>query len=101
MFSHTQSWEGEETHELKEVVSEPTTPPLPKDDNKPDPVSLASYSSHSRTTWNDSILCIYLYTCACVIVYLRQSSLVAQQVDHQALNSNTNLSSAELACGVL
>ena len=58
MFSHTQSWDGEEKQELKKVVSEPT--PLPTDDDKPDPVSLASYSSHSRTTWNDSILCLYL-----------------------------------------
>ena len=41
MSSHTQSWEGEEKQELKEVVSEPTTPPLPTDDDKPNPVSLA------------------------------------------------------------
>ena len=41
MSSHTQSWEGEEKQELKEVVSEPTTPPLSTDDDKPNPVSLA------------------------------------------------------------
>ena len=40
MSSHTQSFEEEE---LKEVGSEPTTPPLSKDDDKPNPVSLASY----------------------------------------------------------
>ena len=67
LSSHTQSWEGEEKQELKEVVSEPTTPPLATDDSKPDPVSLAPYSSNSRfiphTAKNDSITIIPTCTC--------------------------------------
>ena len=39
MSSHTQSFQEEEKHELKEVVSEPTTPPLP---TEPNPVSLVA-----------------------------------------------------------